>query len=211
MASLDFDEYSLLNQYPDLNDAFHERLKSVSTALDKECNHSHRELRAMITAAGATVYHSQCMDCGQKSQIRKIELAASGVDVSTIRYTDMDTDRAIYRAYWDQREARRKAICDRVKLPFLKEARNRRDATVARSRDAVAEQRRAYDEYMQSPEWKAIRALVFERSSGICEGCRRRKAVHVHHLTYDHFGAEFLWELAAVCLTCHERYHGRQI
>ena len=46
-----------------------------------------------------------------------------------------------------------------------------------------------------------------ERAQGLCEGCRRRPATEVHHLTYEHVGDELLWELKAVCDHCHRRCH----
>jgi 5-methylcytosine-specific restriction endonuclease McrA len=49
--------------------------------------------------------------------------------------------------------------------------------------------------------------LVLQRANGHCEGCGQRKAVQVHHLTYEHVGQEFLWELRAVCSECHDRLH----
>jgi 5-methylcytosine-specific restriction endonuclease McrA len=68
-----------------------------------------------------------------------------------------------------------------------------------------------YDAYMTSPEWEAKRRRVLGRVGYLCEGCGARRAVHVHHLTYAHFGDEFLWELVAVCEGCHSRVHGRPI
>jgi len=68
-----------------------------------------------------------------------------------------------------------------------------------------------YRVYMESAEWQAKRRRVLGRAHYLCEGCGTRKAEHVHHLTYVHFGNEFLWELVAVCEPCHERLHGRPI
>jgi hypothetical protein len=61
--------------------------------------------------------------------------------------------------------------------------------------------------YYQTPEWKEKTRLVRDRSGGVCEGCRKRPAVACHHLTYDHLGDEFLWELADVCDSCHKKAH----
>lgn len=64
-----------------------------------------------------------------------------------------------------------------------------------------------YNEYLKSPQWERKRRAVLDRCQGICEGCRINKAVQVHHLTYEHVGEEFLWELVAVCRMCHSRIH----
>jgi hypothetical protein len=64
-----------------------------------------------------------------------------------------------------------------------------------------------YEQHLQSPEWKAMRAKVMERAGGVCEGCRERSAVHVHHLTYAHAGKELAFELVALCDGCHAKAH----
>ena len=75
----------------------------------------------------------------------------------------------------------------------------------ARSTDG--EWRAAYNAYMGSPAWHAIRRRVMARSYGRCEGCGVARATDVHHLTYEHMGSELLWELVAVCRDCHSKCH----
>lgn len=60
---------------------------------------------------------------------------------------------------------------------------------------------------LRSPKWRDIRARVLRRANGVCEGCGLRLPVQVHHVDYAHMGDEFLWELRAVCIECHERVH----
>lgn len=64
-----------------------------------------------------------------------------------------------------------------------------------------------YNSYLKTPEWHRRRDAVFTRCEGICEGCGINRATQVHHLTYDHAGDEFLFELVAVCSLCHSRLH----
>lgn len=64
-----------------------------------------------------------------------------------------------------------------------------------------------YTRYLKSPVWQGRRALVLNRAQGTCEGCLRRPATMVHHLTYAHVGDELLFELRAICATCHEKCH----
>lgn len=64
-----------------------------------------------------------------------------------------------------------------------------------------------YSSYLRSSQWKARREAVLERAKGLCEGCRRREALHVHHLTYEHVGDELLFELVALCKSCHRKLH----
>jgi 5-methylcytosine-specific restriction endonuclease McrA len=64
--------------------------------------------------------------------------------------------------------------------------------------------------YRRKYRRKIRRSKVGSRDSrGVCEGCREQPASEVHHLTYEHVGEEFLWELEAVCDDCHSRVHGR--
>ena len=59
-------------------------------------------------------------------------------------------------------------------------------------------------------KWSETRAKVRQRSGGICERCKERRAEHVHHLRYwpDHKrGGEPLDWLQDVCLPCHGHYH----
>jgi 5-methylcytosine-specific restriction endonuclease McrA len=79
-----------------------------------------------------------------------------------------------------------------------------------RRRDDLQQQRAAffswYREYLQSEAWHKKRAEVLRRDRHICQGCFG-PAEQVHHLTYEHVGAELLFELISVCGNCHSRLH----
>jgi len=64
-----------------------------------------------------------------------------------------------------------------------------------------------YAEYLKSDEWKQKRALVLARCADICEGCRKKRAIIVHHKTYINVGREFLFELVGLCKECHDSLH----
>jgi 5-methylcytosine-specific restriction endonuclease McrA len=68
-----------------------------------------------------------------------------------------------------------------------------------------------YERYLESEEWQAKRRQVFARCKGVCEGCLRRAARQVHHLTYDRVGNELLEDLLGVCRGCHETFHGKTL
>src|SRR5690606_38602063 len=82
----------------------------------------------------------------------------------------------------------------------------RRERETERARQDRAWWRR-YHAHLNSPAWQAIRAKVLARAEGRCEGCGERHAREVHHLTYEHMGHEFLFELVALCSPCHRRLH----
>lgn len=67
--------------------------------------------------------------------------------------------------------------------------------------------RAAYSEYLDSDHWEMMRRKVMRRADNICEGCLSQTAEHVHHKTYKHLGAEFAFELLALCEECHDRFH----
>lgn len=62
--------------------------------------------------------------------------------------------------------------------------------------------------YLQSPEWKARAAAYRELMDNTCENCGRKGGgFDVHHLTYDHFGAEPDEDLELRCRACHNEEH----
>jgi len=71
--------------------------------------------------------------------------------------------------------------------------------------DRIAERKAKYDAYLKTEKWAWKRKAVLERDGYLCQACRTRRAVQVHHLTYEHLGDEPLFELVAVCVPCHER------
>lgn len=108
------------------------------------------------------------------------------------------------------------ANCKVCLTAVLNRAKRERWTEESKQRQAEYEQQRAnenaqwwerYRTHLASPRWARLREKVFERAQGICEGCRETRATQVHHLTYQHMGNEFLWELVAVCRACHERNH----
>lgn len=96
------------------------------------------------------------------------------------------------------------------------QARGNPDAVAMRLRRAQEDlerreaERAARAPYYSSPEWAMVRQRVMQRARGVCEGCCISPATEVHHMTYENFGKEFLWELRAVCRPCHDRFHAPQ-
>jgi 5-methylcytosine-specific restriction endonuclease McrA len=94
-----------------------------------------------------------------------------------------------------------------------------RDRKVAETRSAIAIRHsdiqtrkdsdwwQRYNQYLTTDAWRGRREKVFKRCDGVCEGCGDAKADEVHHRTYDHVFDEFLFELVALCKSCHDRIH----
>ena len=152
-----------------------------------DCDHEQEEIRYRLSSSGSKMYKRQCLNCGRGSQWIKRDTIPNRVNL-------VEFDGAL-----EDEWAR---------------SRGRILATRNRGFDLVAERHRnerkaLYHEYLSSPEWKRIRNSVVARADGQCEGCAERRADDVHHMSYDHQGAEFLFELVALCRGCHKRWHGR--
>jgi 5-methylcytosine-specific restriction endonuclease McrA len=64
--------------------------------------------------------------------------------------------------------------------------------------------------YMKSNNWKRLRQQVLGRAGYTCTarmaGCTLT-ATEVHHISYINLGDEPLWDLRAVCSSCHAAVH----
>lgn len=65
----------------------------------------------------------------------------------------------------------------------------------------------AYNDYLESPEWRGLRDKVLNRADGRCECCQIEMATEIHHSTYRRVGNESLADLVALCRACHARQH----
>jgi 5-methylcytosine-specific restriction endonuclease McrA len=63
--------------------------------------------------------------------------------------------------------------------------------------------------YLASRAWQIRRQALALRSNGKCERCGFGRYQVAHHLTYLHFGAEYLTELQAICWDCHKYLHAK--
>jgi len=67
--------------------------------------------------------------------------------------------------------------------------------------------RAEHDRYLRTAQWARRRAAVLRRAGYRCEGCGQRQATQVHHLHYRRWRREMLFDLVAVCETCHRLIH----
>lgn len=174
--------------------------------LPPECPHTNKTVRYKVNAAQVRMWCWQCLDCGHRvgdwlSRGHPAVLAL--VDPELFDYDLELRGRQIrsekIRAFYQQR-----AIDRQVNW------RDERAEEIAQLRaEAERQWQENYAAYRQTQEWEALRQRVFARANGICEGCGLRRATEVHHLSYEHLGSEFLWELRAVCRPCHARWHDK--
>ena len=144
------------------------------------CHHVTRDIRYRIIKDGRPTYVSQCVRCGHTSTPIKASLAKR--ESSNIPEYDYHLEER-WRA---AKNLAYEAVLKTIKPQLQAE----------------------YETYLRSPEWRALRALVFERCGGECEICKEASAEEAHHLTYERIGREDLSDLMGVCKPCHELIHG---
>lgn len=142
------------------------------------CAHPTTGIRAKETAAGVR-YATLCLTCGAHvprcSWIRKADL----------RHHDQIplADAAAFSAYWTERS---------------RAEQDWRQAERAAWWDL-------YNDYLDSPEWRALRDHVVARDR-VCRRCGGTGEV-VHHITYERVGAESPADLFLLCTGCHDFAH----
>lgn len=161
---------------------------AISESVDVEfaCKHTHKIVRKKLAADGAISIGHQCVRCGNKVGIAIKKASMMPAQVAALPVWDTQLESGFY--------AQKKKRFDEV---FASETKRYADIWQT-----------AYAVYLKSPQWKRKRQLVMTRAQDICEGCREVKADDVHHFSYDTAGDEFLFQLAALCRKCHERWHG---
>lgn len=72
--------------------------------------------------------------------------------------------------------------------------------------------KKEYQKYLNSPEWKEKRKEIFEKRKGICELCGEKleNKYHVHHDNYNNLGNEKESDLILLCENCHNDIHKRE-
>lgn len=158
------------------------RVTLEEASRDEACQHPQSEFRRLRTSNGTFQLRKQCLSCG--------ELIGSAYKRETVR--DFDA------------------------LPLVDEFARQRAQNQWQDRQALSQQAQAeeqsafweyYNEHLQSPEWREKCELKMSLTDGLCEGCGKERARHIHHRTYENLGDEFLFELVALCLICHQKIH----
>lgn len=135
-------------------------------------------------ADGTRVLRTQCQDCG--------DLGATSLPRNYARPNTPVVDVSAVMA-WNEKA---REYYERERMSFIKNGQ--------RIKSNVDTE---YQQYLMTEQWRAKRMKALQRANFVCEGCGDHRASEVHHLSYLHLGNEFLWELKAVCRTCHEKCH----
>lgn len=148
------------------------------------CTCENKAARKKIIKNGNTIYGEQCTNCGRfENKGTKFFGWSPPTELADESIKERFRERC--QRYWEQK---------RQEELDVKQSQNR-------------EWWQKYNEYLQSPIWASRRAAVLQRDKYLCQGCLRRRAEHVHHLTYDHCFNELAFELISLCVECHKKIH----
>lgn len=69
-----------------------------------------------------------------------------------------------------------------------------------------------YEDFLQTPYWRAISKHIKRQAGGECEFCGKAVGLKAHHISYAHHGWEHRHreDLRCMCEQCHEECHRRQ-
>ncbi len=148
------------------------------------CSCERQQIRRRKQRNGVVVIGAQCLQCGRMCE----RATKNNYSLPSL-------------PWWDD------ALAQRWREKVDAYYGQRRQEYLRRQSDQDAAWRKKWEDHMASTEWQILRQKVFKRCNGMCEGCNERRAVQVHHLTYDRLGHEMLFDLVAVCLACHASIH----
>jgi len=173
-----------------MESAVDQKTKALTALFERyRCDHPNTEFRLRTVRGGATQRVFQCLTCGEATTRAYSKQQAHEITSNT-EPPPFDDD--LLRERKEKYQTETQQIIGRYKT---------------RSAFERAEFFRWYGEYLKSPAWKAKREKVILRAQGLCEGCRDAPASEVHHLNYHNVGDELLFQLVAVCKSCHHRLH----
>lgn len=157
------------------------------------CEEPNLGLRKVKLSNGTIQVKHQCKKCGNSAGCA-VKYKNTNIDINAIEWFDDDLksrveqERELIRInFWEQFNAGRSAYHERQSEKWHQDTQERRRI------------------YFASAAWKLKRMKVFERDQYMCQSCFNTKATEVHHLNYDHFGNEPLFDLISICRYCHQQ------
>jgi RNase P subunit RPR2 len=167
-----------------------EKSESLALILDTECSHVWGVWRHRLNSNGVKHYGRQCLNCGQLLVTKKILVPVPLDELPEI-------DKQIQERYQKDRGGIFKHKCNIDSLIREIEAKINREVHLAA--------------YYSSETWaikRKYRLRLNEKLfNGLCEICFSAPASHIHHLTYERLHKEYIFDLAAICESCHCEQH----
>lgn len=154
------------------------------------CKNPNLQTVRFIDSAGKNHVRNQCQSCGV---MKSTSLGGfSAHEKSMLPMADK------YRS--DQSQEKRYAFRSQLYEKF-------RSRLNKRQFDKETLWWKAYKAYLETPKWREKSMLVLEREKYVCQACGKRRASQAHHLSYEFMGHEPLFQLVAVCKSCHDHLH----
>lgn len=150
-----------------------------------KCPHNDKKLGRIKYANGSVHVREVCLDCGEFTGATLKKLA----EHDSLPMIEQGKIRDTYNS----------ARKDKYKEILQKHVRIQRNKSAGYQKEYIS--------YLSSEKWKQKRGLVMKRANSICEGCLESGATIVHHLNYNHIYAEMLFDLVALCESCHAQCH----
>lgn len=151
----------------------------------KSCCNKHDLKKVKLICSNGTIQiKQQCTNCGD----------VSGNAIGGISNGEKDSlpilNNELRDSYFKRKSEQKSSL-------FNKYSAQRKDAWF-----------QSYNEYLESPEWKAKRLLVLKRDKYLCQCCLDAYATQVHHKSYEFVdlkGNEPSFDLVSICVPCHEK------
>ena len=183
-----------LPPYAEYLEAWEKEHKPVYPTFD-ECPHESSVMTQKIDRLGRDHYRLRCLECGRMVKpIKKVDAlktldgSRAPNDEHICAQVRHDPDNAYFRM-------RSYLHVEYVRLY--------REYVRARFDDWWHYHRR----YMESAQWKKLRAAVLERDNNQCQACGSTETLQCHHNTYERLGAENMSDLVTLCTMCHTNHH----
>jgi 5-methylcytosine-specific restriction endonuclease McrA len=102
------------------------------------------------------------------------------------------------------------SLCQRCFTQRLEHyAEEKRVESLAQQARRAQLRKMPFEEYRLTPEWQSKRTQALSRAGYRCQTCSCRDArLDVHHNSYGRYGDESIYDLVALCASCHELFHG---
>jgi len=157
------------------------------------CEHTNKILTLKTYSNGTTHLRHQCQDC------------FSAVGTQAVSKATFTSEELAEIPAFDEEKC--EAAREKEREEFFAERREAMATAEQQAEERDSEWWEAYTTHLNSPAWREIRQKVLQRDGWKCQGCLVARATQVHHMSYKHVGAEFMFELVSLCKPCHDRWH----
>lgn len=153
-----------------------------------------------LSETGRIMLYKQCQTCGIKStggtlkhsEVENLKEKISNNQIKKFSQS-LEDNGPTYNRYFNE-----------YSRPFHEKQKQKQQEEYQRqSKEKRDIWFKEHNEYLQTPQWKNIRQKVLKRDNYLCQGCLESQATEVHHLSYDNWRNELMFELISVCYNCH--------